>query len=565
MANLTIEQGFETSAEFLTNGTTTTALGSEFPPLDWDGTPIPEEVFEHPLIDEAAWVALRDSGRDPLDQSELVTTHQSRVEFLVGAWIIDKIVPVRMGGSLLKNLQPQMLREADVLAAERFKNAVLMPRRSSKTTSLWCVLLGRCWMRPLHMAGYTMMTTAKKAGERFKLDVRDPITRKWREKRTRPLKLTEGNGALGVEFDNGSKLAVLTPNGDDVRSGAYDTLVMDEAGEAEPDVWEDIIAAVVPSFDTRGEGAQLILAGTGGKYREGSYFWTVLHDPGSGRLRYGVPDDIDEELLTSWEAGAGRLIEPMHPGLDGLTTLDKIRANFPDLGAARFALEYLGHFGKATGNDTIMPGVSWAKTTQPGTPPEGITPGALAFAVHPGGAWSSVAVAWHLEDAEPDLARAAWKLDGLDEATPPRAGFKLIHHQEGNARMAGTLWKLWKLTRLPIVYDSGNPQDKAIIGDLLRMARPRPEVRALTYGEKAVAATNLLNVIKTGDAEHWEQEPLDRAAARAVPRISGKSTLFGIPDSDPTADITGLEAVSYALFALPAPAVEDSFAPIIVS
>ena len=39
------------------------------------------------------------------------------------------------------------------------------------------------------------------------------------------------------------------------------------------------------------------------------------------------------------------------------------------------------------------------------------------------------------------------------------------------------------------------------IGDLLRMARPRPEVRALNYGEKTVAATNLLNVIKSGDAD----------------------------------------------------------------
>lgn len=199
------------------------------------------------------------------------------------------------------------------------------------------------------------------------------------------------------------------------------------------------------------------------------------------------------------------------------------------------------------------------------TPPVGITPLTLAFAVHPGGAWASVAVAWHIEDEQPDLARAAWALDGTEDATPPRVGFKLIHHQEGNARMAGTLWKLWKQVRLPIVYDSGSPQEKAIIGDLLRMARPRPEVRALNYGEKTVAATNLLNVIKSGDADHWEQEPLDRAAARAVPRVSGKSTLLGIPDSDPTADITGVEAVSLALFALPAPRPSETFAPIVMS
>ena len=162
------------TSETHANGSLVSPRDSFGMPADWDGTEIPDEVLAHPLLDEAAWVELRDSGRTALDCTELVTTYQARVEFLVGAWILDKVVPRRLGGSLLANLQPQMLVTCDVLAAERFRNAILEPRRSAKTTSLWCIAVGRCWMRPQYMVGYTMLTLAKKAEERFELDVRDP-------------------------------------------------------------------------------------------------------------------------------------------------------------------------------------------------------------------------------------------------------------------------------------------------------------------------------------------------------------------------------------------------------
>lgn len=576
MADL-IATTFETSDDTsLRDVVTTTASGSEIPPQDWAGEPLPEDLFEHPLLDEDAWIALRDSGRAPLDQSRLATSYQARAEFLVGAWIINELVPRRIiAGGLLGNLQPQMLRTVDVIGARgtidpddldadagRFLNGVLEPRRSSKTTTLWCILLGRCWMRAVYMAAYTMLTTAQKAAERFKLDVRDPIIRKWRNPKDMPVKLNGSNGALGVEFPNGSKLSILSPNGDAVRSGAYDVLVLDECGEAEPEMWDDIVGAVVPSFDTR-PGAQLIYAGTGGKYRDGSHFWATLHDPDAGRIRYGVPDDVDEKHLETWEAGAGEWIERLHPGLDGLTNLNTIRRNFAILGAQRFGMEYLGHFGKAAGNDTIIGG-EWGDTTEPGALPTGIVPLSLAFAVHPGGLWASIAVAWYLPDDATDLANAAWSLEGSGDARPPRVGIKLIHHQEGNARMAATLWKYWKLLRLPIIYDD-SPQEKAIIQELNRDARPRPQSVMIRFGEKSVAATKLLNGLRHGDVRHWEQEPLDKAAAGAVKRVSGKAVLFGTPAREPEYDITPLEAAAAALYKLPDPGAGKVNTPIIVT
>ncbi len=565
MAHLTATDR-DAAAESLTPSVITPASGSRIPPLEWDGTPLPEEVEAHPLLNEEAWTALRDSGRRPLDESPLVTTYQSRAEFLVGAWILDKLVPPRLGGSLLGNLQPQMLRTADILAAERFENGILEPRRSSKTTSLWCVQLGRAWMRPVYMVGYTMLTTAKKAGERFKLDVRDPIQRKWRDKTRRPLKLMESNGSLGIEFPNGSKLAILSPNGDDVRSGAYDLLVMDEGGEAEPEMWDDIVGAVVPSFDTRGPGAQLVYAGTGGKYRDGSHFWSVLHNAEAGRIRYGVEDDVDEATLQSWEA-VRPIVERMHPGLDGLTTIEAIARNFPILNKThplRFAMEYLGYFGRDSGNASLLAASDWDDTMRRGAVPTGVAPLALAFAVHLGGAWASVAVGWHeADDAPTDLVQSALLAAG-EADTPRLAAFKLVHHQSGNANLARRLFHIWRDVRLPIVHDDA-PQERAVVQELQRLARlagERIEFDMVRYAEKAVATTKLLNGITHGAVVHWEQPPLDEAARVAVPRISGKARLIGAADAE--ADITPLDAAALVLLKLPDDDPIEDFGPIVV-
>jgi len=544
---------------------TTPAAGSRIPPQEWEGTELPDAVRDHPLLDEAAWVALRDSGRSPFDQSDLVTTYRDRAEFLVGAWLINDIVPRRIvAGGLMANLQPQMLRTADVLAAERFANAILEPRRSAKTTSLWCVLLGRCWMRPVYMAGYTMLTTAQKAAERFKLDVRDPIARKWRNPKDCPVKVLNANGALGIEFPNGSRLAILSPNGDAVRSGAYDVLVLDEAGEAEPDMWDDIVGAVVPSFDTRGPGAQLIYAGTGGKYRDGSHFWATLHDPAAGRLRYGVPDDVDEARLESWDAGAGELIEQLHPGLDGLTTIESIERNFSILKSVRFGMEYLGHFGRAAGNDALFAPAEWEGTQQDGAIPEGVPAASLAFAMHPGGMWCSIAVAWNLDAETPDLARAAWALEGHDdgEIGGLRAGFKLIHWSEGTHGLVELLWKYARQLNLPIIYNDA-AQERMVIEKLLARARPQPRVSIAKWAQKTVADANFIDGVRHKTLHHWRQEPLDQAAAIAVPRRVGKAMLIGAPDDD--ADITPLEAASLAVGALTGPTLTESFAPIVVA
>lgn len=526
-------------------------------PIEWidhDGRPtaIPDAIKDHPLLDEAAWIELRDRGRHPLDQSALVTTYQSRVEFLVGVWILDLTVKPMYGG-LLGSLHkaPQMLRLVDVINAGARRNAVLMPRRSSKTTTLWCIGIGRCYMRPMHMFGYTMLTLAKKAEERFNIDVRDPILRKWRVKSyglNGPVKVEDGKGGKGLSFPNGSKLSVIAPKGDDIRSGAYDTMVMDEGGEPEPEDWDDIVGAVIPAFDTR-EGSQLIYAGTGGKYRTGSHFWKTLHDGKAGRIRYGVPDDQNPTELDSWEAGAGALIEKLHPGLDGLTTLDIIRDNFPDLGAERFALEYLNHFGDEHGNSTLLSVAAWSKGQQPGDAPEGISDATLAVAIHPYGHWASIAVAWHVTGAT-DLASAAWELDGAT-MSEPHVGVKLVHHQRGVEGIERALLSISRTLRTPIIYDHGTSQTRAAVERLLSRAVPKPEVMPYQLGDAKVAAAQLVTGLESGAVWHWKQGPLDKAASIAVRQSMGQGFLIRGTKGDETADVTPLEAIALALNELP--------------
>lgn len=514
-------------------------------PLEWVGTNLPDEVAAHPLLDESAWVEFRDTGRDPLDCSTLVTTYQARAEFLVGCWVIKHVVPERFGiGTLIENLQPQMLREVDVLAAEIKHNAILMPRRSSKTTTLWAVGIGRCWMRPAYMVGYTMLTLAKKAEKRFELDVRDPIAIHWRDPRHRPVKLRDGKGSKGIDFPNGSKLDVLAPKGEEVRSGAYDTMIIDESGEADPHLWADVVAAVLPSFDTRPR-AQAILAGTAAKYRTGSHFWKTLHNPNAGRLRYGVPDDQDPTELANWDT-AGPLIEAIHPGLDGLTDMEAMRDNFDGLGWELFAVEYFGHFGDEHATSTAITAAAWKNGRQEGPVPDGIRAGSLAVAVSPDGGYASVAVAWHVTGSR-DLAAAAWELDGLVER--PRRGVKLIHATPAGIERALILAA--RTLRTPIVYDHGNSATRALVERVLKRARPRPVVMPKQLSDVRVAHAQLITDLETGDVWHWEQAPLDRAAAGAVLRVVGEGALIRSPHGE-ALNVTPLDAVALALDALPA-------------
>ncbi|WP_248242984.1 hypothetical protein [Microbacterium kunmingense] len=498
----------------------------------------PDEIADHPLRTESSWLAKRDAAIAPLYESDLVTTQQTRDELLTGAWLLG----------LLDTLHPQMLRVADMLAAGHLMNAVIMPRRSSKTTTLLCILLGRCYLRPVYLAGFTLLTTAQKARERYRLDIYSPIARRFPESVEReafdkgaPVKLVKSNGSERVEFSNGSVLSVLSPDGDAVRSGAYDCLLLDEAGEASPERWADIISAVIPAFDTRPEG-QLVLAGTAGDYRDGSEFWKTLHDERAGRVAYMLADDTDPDALADWEPtehnphGAARALTlAMHPGIGTLTTLERIQNSYERLGVRKYTREYFNLFGEEGSNTALIRQPLWQASALP-LPEAGMQVPevfALSAFVHPDAAWASVGAAWIGPDG--------------------RVHVGLLHHQEGVQGFRQRLLNIARKHRRPITFDAGSNATEVEMRQL-REARPSPTERPLLTRDIGRAAVHLVNLINEDKLRHFDQQELNAAAEIAVKRAFGQSGgwAFGRPDvrHRPDQDITPIEAISIAAYVL---------------
>lgn len=505
-----------------------------------DVAALPEKVRDHPLLEESAWLQLRDSGIEPIDSTEMATTLQSRAEFLTGAWLLNKTWTPD-GKGLLANIKPQMLRVVDMLTAGRFKNAIILPRRSSKTTTLWCVLLGRCFLREDHQAGYTMLTTQKKTAERYRLDVYAPIVKQWPQEDTRPVKVYKGNGKEHVEFPGtDSWLGILSPDGDAFRSGAYDTLVADEGGSCSPEMADDVKSAVLPAFDTR-PGGQFIVAGTAAKYRDGNPLWERLNDPKSGKVRFTVADAVDPEELEAWEpddehpnARVRELIESMHPGVDsGLTTLEKIEDNYVEFSRDQFAEEYLGLFGLEGSNAGLISVAQWTagllQEAMPSVPPKHF---ALVIAVHPDRVWACIAAVWK---------RANGHFIG-----------GLLHHQSGVKGFGQRALQFSRKYKVPIVYDEGSTAAAVEVEALLRTASPRPKVSKMQTSDVRRGATKLLKHLDEGTFHHYGQTELDQAAEIAVKRAIGTFGGFGFgrPKDQPNADIVGIEAVSLGVHAM---------------
>lgn len=474
------------------------------------------------LMNEANWVQFRDSGISPLKTTELTTTEQTRREFLTGAALLRKLTTVK----------PQMLLVADMLATGHKFNGVIMPRRSSKTTSILCVLIGRIALRPDYFVGFSLATTQAKTAARFRQDVMKPLERLFPDPKNRPFRLYWSNGGERVEFPHGSYIAALSPDGDSFRSDAYDALLIDEGGEANPDLGADILSAVLPTFDTR-PGAQLVIAGTAAKYRSGNILWDALNNPKAGVLRYTVPDTVTDDQLAAWEptedhpeACVKTLVETSHPGVGTLTTLEDIHDNFESFTREQFALEYLGLFGEIGANTGLIDATKWAACGHGAELPELPTRFSLAIATHPDQTHASIV--------------AAWRDNG-------RAQILMLENRTGVKWLAQKALQIARKYNTPIVYDSGSPTVLNAV-ETFNRARPKPNLQPQGFMAVKKAAALLLDEIERGTLDHWRQPDLDNAAKVVVKRKAGvNGWALGRDPKRPGDDITPLEAAALAL------------------
>lgn len=508
------------------------------------------------LLKEANWLELRSLALEPSHTTEMVTTDQTRAEFVEGARLLrlDKFTRAGDGGS---GPTPIQLVIADVLNAGHFQTGILEPRRTTKTTSIQAVILGRCTLREDYQVGWTLATTGAKAAERFKKDIVAPLRRLYPldAKSGAPYDINVGKGTEHIAWRNGSFLNVYAPGGDGFRSGGFSVAWVDEGGEAEPDLSEDLTVAVLPTMDTI-PGAQFIVSGTAARYRGGNLLWDMLNDPTAGVIRHSIPETTDPEELESWEPEPdhprGRvraLVERWHPGVGWTTPLEAVKRNFDKFPREKFLAEYLGVFGSEGSNIGIIPPAQWERAARAGnlpSPPKRFT---LAIAIHPDGLWASVGVAWKWRDEQDDLVSAALALDGEPVPVVERVAIGLLHHQDGVQGFATKVLTLARKYKTPVIFDQLS-QAAGVEVESLARAVPRPQLTPATTTDVRRAATKLLKLLDEDGLVHWRGQPrLEAAAGIAVKRAIGSAGGFGFgrPKGDYAADITPLEAISLAV------------------
>ncbi|WP_309105027.1 hypothetical protein [Microbacterium sp.] len=511
------------------------------------------------LWSEANWLEWRSriEQMTPIRLDQLVTTEQSRGEFIQGARLL-RLDQRQRAGDGGYGPSPMQLMVADLLAAGRFMNGIFEPRRSTKTTAVQAVMLGRCWSRDEYRVGWTMFTTGAKAGQRFREDIVAHLERLWPSKRDSPVSINLGKGSEQLTFHHtGATLVVSTPNGDGFRSGGFDMAFGDEGGEADPEQGADVVRAVIPTMDTK-PGAQFVIAGTGAKWRTGNLLWDTLHDPDAAVLWHGIPETVDRAELVSWEpdmphpktgATGGRMrewIERIHPGMGFTTLADAPKRSFDRVPLDDFLIEYGGQFGFEGAADVMIPPAQLERAMRRGVPPEPPERFSAALKVHHLGTAASLAVAWEYEEPG-DLVSNALALAG--EAAPRRKrAVALWWWQAGTTNLEREV--LMRLRRRPTTlwYDKRGYTEE-IAEKRIGMANPRPIMKPTVAADIPGSTVGFLKALEDDDLVIFHHPELERAARVATRQAFGNygTFRFGPPKDDPEADVTPLEACALAL------------------
>lgn len=419
---------------------------------------------------------------------------------------------------------------SDILDARHDVLGLLMPRRSFKTSTLFSKAMGRIASREDYYVGYTMTTLAIKARARFRDDIVKPLESLFPDPKTRPFKIVKAGGSERIEWlETGSVFAFLAPKGDAFRSDAWDWIILDEGGEAKPEMGEDILEAAPETQDTRPD-PHMTMAGTGPRYRSGNLLWDALERGRAGEEGYSILDYSAEQTMTVDEVGtwakAEKVLIGLHPTAGTVSNLSTIRRNYGLHGPAAFLREYCGVAGLA-GGTSFLDMTKWAASGDDGDLPSPPDRFGLAIAVHQNLGSASIGVAWRDE-----LGRAC---------------VGLVDRRAATGWLRDRALQLARKYKQEIVHDSMG----AILVEVeqLQRARPRPRMAPQKTADVATAAALLVKELDAGNLRHWNQPDLTLAAEVAVQRQLGntKAWGFGRPASDPDADITPLEVVSNAL------------------
>jgi hypothetical protein len=398
-----------------------------------------------------------------------------------------------------------------------------MPRRSTKTTSIFAWITGMCLLHKGWQVAYTAATTGKSARDRFVKEILPEAERA--QKDGAPIQIRKGAGQERIIFDNGSLLQVLAPLGNEFRGQAFDAVVVDEAGEADTLAGGELLAAILPTLATSKYG-MLIVTGTAGEYRGGNLLWDSLEAGRAGKaamVDYSYGDAVDTEQLGDWSYVAP-LLEKYHPSVGTLTTLERLELSWSMMDPHMFAREYLGVWGDKGGVGGIFDRAQWDALYLPGELPT--PPRRFALAVAATEQSGSIVAAWR-EDGEARLL----VLDG----------------RPGRAWLPTAARDIARRYRIPVVVDP-NVLSSSVMPDVvqrLEQLSPPPRVERQGYEDVAAAHERMVEEIRGARIRHYGQESLT-SAFLSVRRVQmGGKWKFGRQSEE--FDITAAQAAALAL------------------
>ena len=439
------------------------------------------------------WEEVRDSRIQPLHASKYSDDEEMREDFLAGAELLGLLEDGQ-------TIHPQQLQVSDIIGTGEETVVIEMPRRSSKTYSILCVLLGRCVRRSRYRVTFSAQSGTK-SSEMFRDWLQDLELHQGDTPETEwPFKPRLQAGSMMLTFRNGSTFRVLnTPTAKALRGGAADVVWMDECQEFDPDQSAELKAGALPLMDTR-DDAQLILSGTAGEFRSG-WFWDTLEvgrEGGAGVaiLEYAAPadtthEDIDNEAV--WEAA--------HPGIGTLTKLEKMRARRAAFADPEWSREYLGLW-PVSADSAIIPSATWegAALSKKMPYPESF---AIGYDVSPNGSTAAIV--------------AAWRVGGV-------AYVEVIAHESGSTWVRDRVQTVSTKYRVPIGYDSIGT-NKTIAEEIQRgRSTARARLKPQTWKEIPQDCVTFLRDLEDGKLKHFDQPGMNDAATFAAKRTVNEAT-----------------------------------------
>jgi hypothetical protein len=475
-------------------------------------------------------VEFRDSGISPAFVSSFIGSRPSREEFERGAELLG------YSGRLF----PQQYVLADALNAKgddgfplNTFTGVCVPRRASKTTTIFMVLLGRCLCRQNYVAGYSAQNGLK-TRERFMRDLVTPLERLFPDEDTRPFKFDRSKGAEKIRFpETGSAIYFLPPKAESARGDAYDVYVLDEAQEHDVEDSEELLGALIPTFDTRPD-AQLVVAGTAGTWR-GGMLWDFLENGRAEKDEYGVieyaadqdlaPEDFMTDGKKDWDKALPIMLKA-HPGIGTLTKISVMARNFETLELTQYLREYMGVWPKGA-QDSVLNIEKWNSGNLGSTPPTPPKDAVLGIAVHPDQTFGCVTAAWRDQDGAPVLC--------------------VVDHRAGVDWVAPRALMLFQTYKLPIAHDSQGAVGTEV--DVLLRAKPKPKLVPLKWPDIQKAHAGFMKELNEKVVHHYDQPQLNNAISIAAKRSAGARGQWAFARPTYESDITPLESALLALAA----------------